>query len=250
MYRWAICIGFFVAFNLSAAPYDESIRKATRYLHNRRLNYKEATVVTVDFLARNYAIPIDTTEARKQLLSRAPRKLRYLLRTIDSTKQVSELEIRVLRKYSGILPTAIYCDVYPLPWDFLVKVREYGSEKGGWLTVWAVLALAISEWHGCVSDVQQLNEIRGVLVHKILEDLPKERQLTLLRIEFLLSLYLAGRADSVPPQQLKTLVAGQLSDGSWEHDDEMTAKALWVMILARDGHNPSKRLEVIRHSRS
>lgn len=229
-----------------AASYSSQIQKSINFLRGKRLQLQPATLLTLDLLIRNYGVQIDTLEARRRLLNRPPGgNLRFLLRILDSRIRSSELEIRVQPKKFSFLPTALYCDVYAVPWSFQADIQRYGK-KGGLQAVWGIMALAILQWQGCVSDFAEVEKLRGELAAVTFADLAREDKLSSLWFELMVSLYLAGRGDVVPPEYLKLLLTSQQVDGSWFQDDNRTVKALWILLLASEKYTPARKFETVR----
>lgn len=228
----------------AARDYSPEIRKAVRYFQTTKRKLSPGAIVTLDFLVRNYPVKIDITAARRELVARATPAQRVMLRVLDSRIMVPELDIRVIKGARGILPAALYCDVYPLPWNFFSHIRELAEERGGFVATWSMFALAMIEWQNCKYDNDARLALQALLVEKSRDLVRQETTGTELWISAVQSLILAERRDLIEPQ-LPKLAAAQAADGSWQGDDNLTAKALWVFLSAAESREALRRKKLI-----
>lgn len=216
-----------------AGQYSAEINRAIRFMNQRQESLSYDAVITSEFLIRTYEIRVDTGAARRRLLAKPPRVMRPLLRVIDRNLKLSHLEVRAVRGWPGIYAMALHCDLYPLPWDFFPRVRK-AAEKYERDIPQAIPLLETIAWLDCNFDRRAFAIEKNNLVRKIPGILNRAEVGSSLWIESLLALYIADHANLVSASHLKQLVARQRPDGSWLQNDSVTAKALWVLLLAEE----------------
>lgn len=247
MRAWLITLIFVLqAGQAFAITREQAINKAVTYFRNKKELLSPGAVLTLDFLSRNYALRIDTKTARKALLKENPLRQRPTLRTIDHRYEMSELEVSTMKSVRWIMARAVFCDRYPIPWDYTIKLRELGNERGGYAAPWGIQALAIITWQGCSMDAETVASLRQFLAEKSREIIQREIPGSANWMDFLLSLYLAGKSDWVTNDMLGILVNKQDADGRWEKNDDTTAKALWILLLASDPQGIRRKIESFR----
>ncbi|MBV6494815.1 MAG: hypothetical protein LDLANPLL_02852 [Turneriella sp.] len=236
---------FATALSVSADAYDTRIKRAVKFLESRKGNLSFGAVVTLDLLERNFRLSIDTQNERRKFLKTPPRKAEFLLRILDDRYRVDELSVRVPRHIMRFLPTALYCDVYGVPWNFGHHLEEWGK-LGGTATAWAMFSLAIFESQRCDTKNIQVEKLRSNFATIALSNLRSVEKMSPVWIDLIVGLYLVGAADKIQPTDLILLRYAQGANGSWMNDDEMTAKALWVLLMQKTGYKPGTPFEVTR----
>ncbi|HRP68745.1 MAG TPA: hypothetical protein PLY93_04375 [Turneriella sp.] len=169
------------------------------------------------------------------------------MRIIDDRYRVTELEIRTRKASAWLVSTALYCDVYALPWNFLSKAKKMG-ERGGVLAVDALNALFIIERQICPYDKKELKKNRDHIMKIAIKNLSTIKKFSPLWFDLLLALYLNGLKEKIPRGDFTLLAGSQNFDGSWLNDDELTAKVLWILLMEKTGYKPGMPFELTRKS--
>lgn len=230
-----------------AADYSKQIKKATRYLSQNLHKVDAGMLGPLKLMIRNYGLKLEITEAQMRIMRRSPDKARLWLSGIEEGFEASELEIRALRGIPWLIASAMHCDKYPLPWDFVLKMRQI-RERGGIGITRSLFAIYLVESKGCTHNAREIAEEKEIL----LRDLPEVVQRNPIGYELwsecLLALYFADRRSWVTKDLLELLVSEQAEDGSWRHNFHDTVKSLWVLLEDRDANETRLMLNRSRNS--
>lgn len=238
-----VCFG--LVFLCICAPvwggnFSRQIKKAAAYLNQRGAQLGFEAVFSLELLQRNYDILVDTTAAKARLLNKPPAKLRPFLRVLNRDAIMPELDISVVRGWRGVIARAVHCDLYPLPWDFFQNVRKLSS-RNDYEAPAGILALGITTWMNCDVDQHTLANEKLVQVQKIPDLLDRSEVGSLFWLECVLALFHAEKQEWVKQEYCRKLAELQLENGSWKNNDNLTAKALSLLVMVEAAANPVKR---------
>jgi len=238
---WFIFIS--CASTISASPYSLSIQRATSYF-KKNLNQLEIdTFIDLKRLVRFYDLKIDLRSVEKNIMKKVPQNFGVWMRDLDEKYTPAEIEVRSRSQNEGPLLAAMYCDIYPLPWDFLKNMRSF-TERGGFAITRSIFALSIAEWKNCAHDKSAFEREKTHLAREIPGIIQRTSLGTGLWIECILSLYFMDHPDWIPAEFLSALIEKQSPDGSWNKNGRNTALILWILLEADRTH---KSKEILRN---
>lgn len=227
--------------SLPAADYRPNADRALRYLTSNLHRLDLGTLAILKTMVRAYDLSVDISAAQNAFMRKAPEKAKIWLADNAEAKPVSETEIRALRGVPWLVAAARYCDLYPLPWNFLLTMRDL-ERRGGIGMTRALFALRTVEIKGCAHDEAEFAAEKTALVGQIPEIIAHNAVGTALWSECLLALYFTDRRDWVTPDLLSLLQSAQKQNGSWHDSYEDTAKSLWVFLEAIHGAKNSQKI--------
>mgnify|MGYP001562988828 CR=1 FL=1 len=223
-----------------AADYSKQIKKATLYLSQNLHKTDAGMLGPLKVMIKKYNLKLEITEAQMRIMRKYPDKARLWLSGIEEGFAVSELEIRALRGIPWLIAAAMHCDKYPLPWDFVLKMRQI-RERGGIGITRSLFAIYLVESKGCTHNALQIEEEKEILLRNLPEVVQRNPIGYELWSECLLALYFADRRSWITKDLLELLVSEQAEDGSWRHNFHDTVKSLWVLLEDRDAYETRQR---------
>jgi hypothetical protein len=231
---------------LFSTSYKRQISRGLAFLEHARTRFKPTTILALDLIARNHGVKFDLSREKRAILDQPAPNLQLILRVLDDRVRVSELEIRVLKGQRGILPTALYCDLYPIPWDYISKVQTMAVERGGYLVAWGLFAFSILKWQNCKFDQKKYADALQVLLSKARVLLYSEKVGSDLWLEIAQAFCRFGKQADITPTMVNELLRQQLPNGSWSDDPELTVKAIWLLILHAESRNRDHEFVLIK----
>lgn len=236
------CLIFFSG--LAAKDYRSQILRGQKFLEKNFDRLDADALNTLNSLMRVYGLRPDLPVGKRNILEQAESNAKLRAAGKDKTDDLSELEIRLMKRWPGLITSARFCDKYQLPWDFLLKIREE-SELGGYGKTRGLFALLFAEWKNCARDVAAFTQEKNRLIRELPEILQHSAVGSELWIECVLLLYLTEHRDWVTDDLLGLLAGAQRADGSWQGSYRMTARALWIFLEAEQNRVPQGKFRSI-----
>lgn len=233
MYRSShpgIIIGLALASAVFAAPtitYDAPAARALEYFQRQGERIETGVLPTLFYASRRFGLSLRLEKPIAAAMREAGPNFRPFLRFLDEKKTVSEVHVRALRGNRGLVATALYCDLYPVPWDFFSTIHA-AAERGGFSATQAAIALVLLKERKCSYEKPKYDTELKYLVAQILSELAKPNENTDLRIEQAVVAVISGNEKILKPEVIRDIIASQQKDGSWVKSQRATANALWL----------------------
>lgn len=221
---------------LGAARYRTPIARAQEYLSRQGARLDQKTVRTLAVLRRFYTLDRPLLDALAAAEQRYPEKDRNL----------TEIEVRALKGWPGINTAAQYCRKYPLPWDFLLRLRALSDSSGGAGITRALFTLAIAEWKDCAQGQGDFAAERKKFALQAVLLVQGEIPAGERWVEAVLALHFAGQGEWITEALLTPLVDAQGADGSWSQNPWATARALWLLLESETRQLSAENLPRLR----
>lgn len=151
------------------------------------------------------------------------------LRLVDPNYIASESEVKMVKGIDRITESALYCDLYPLPWDFYTELEKW-VPKGGYFATHGLLAIAFLQERGCEKNASRLQDAKQKLVNTVLLEAKAASTITDLRVEAILVLLLVGERQQIRPEWIAEIYLAQAKDGSFLASDHSTVLAAWALL--------------------
>lgn len=229
-------------FPLHTTELQKSAIRGLQYLlHKKAPRDKVARLIMLHVLQR---FGIELGQKRELIIAELKSSLLAkqlpFLRLIDQNYLASESEIKMVKGIDRITESALYCDLYPLPWDFYSELEKWVT-KSGYFATHGLLAIAFLQEHGCEKNADRLVSVRQKLVQTVLQEAGSTIPITDLRIEAVLMLLLVGERQLVRPEWIAEIYLVQAPDGSFLASDHSTVLAAWA-LLEYIGAQKSRRI--------
>lgn len=209
-------------FRLSGIRAVDSVRK-------KGLSMDPMMISSVLHINREYRLSWQLEKLRAHLLANPPRGRRPMLRFAEPGFAASESEVKLLKGIDRITASALYCDIYPLPWDFYSELETMAA-RGEYYATHALLAAVILQQKKCSVDRDRLTGIQQGLERTVAKIAGSQQPLNDLRIEAVLMLLLAGGRDAIRAEWIAEIYLAQSPDGSYFRNDHSTVLAGWAML--------------------
>lgn len=234
MYRFVCtaCLAVSVFFSagygaVAADNYTAAAARALKYFQHQGDRMEAGVLPTLFYLHRRFGLPLRLEKPIAAAMRDAGPNFRPFLRFLDENKTVSEMHVRALQGNRGLVATALYCDLYPVPWDFFSKIHASG-ERGGFFATQAAIALVLLKERKCIYDAVKYDSEMKYLSGQILTELARPLVNADLRIEQAVVAVISGNEKRLKPEVIRDIVSAQESDGSWMKSQRATANALWL----------------------
>lgn len=178
---------------------------------------------------RKYGLRLNLDRHRDRLLASPAEGRAPLLRLVDDKRIATENEVKLMRGIDRITGSAVYCDLYTLPWDFYTSLGDM-ADKGGYHATHALLAVTLLTEKQCKYDAARIASAKKRLqvVTELIARGPGK--INDLRIEAVLVLLLSGADNRVSPTWIQEIVVAQSVNGSYLGSDHSTVLAAWVLL--------------------
>ncbi|MBN8221326.1 MAG: hypothetical protein J0L53_10410 [Spirochaetes bacterium] len=220
-----------LACTVYAAPaidYNTSAARALQYFQQQGERIETGVLPTLFYASRRFGLSLRLEKPIAAAMREAGPNFRPFLRFLDEKKTVSEVHIRALRGSRGLVATALYCDLYPVPWDFFSTIHA-AADRGGFFATQAAIALVLLKERKCSYEQIKYDTELKYLVAQILSELAKPGENTDLRIEQAVVAVISGNEKLLKPEVVRDIIAAQQRDGSWVKSQRATANALWLL---------------------
>jgi hypothetical protein len=174
-------------------------------------------------LNQKFALKLDAAALGRQK-AKGPIKKTPFWRFADDSYIASELEVHVLKGPDRVTAIALYCDKYPLPWDYYTLLDKKIDEDG-FMPTRAMMALGLLSQRRCPYDKDRVLALLTRARAKLAGIIVAEKSASTLAIEAMLFLSLAGFGSDIKPAWVTNLLRAQKSDGSFLQDRYSTLLA-------------------------
>lgn len=197
---------------LHRAEIRQSAEKAIAYAIREERKLTAQDIATLLDLDRRFRLKLDRNRLLQLQVSRGFTRKTPLWRFADENYTASESEVKGMKGNDRITASALYCDLYVLPWDFYQQLESMAAASNFDATR-AFLAIGLLKKRGCRFDEARVESVSNRL-RSTLRRLAADTQAPeTLQVEAILFLTLAGYRSDVRPAWVRRIISLQQHDG-------------------------------------
>lgn len=221
---------------------DPAVDAAAAFLVRAGPTGANDLAVILDHLDRRYdlawAAPV-TARARWQAGGPGSLQATLFARVYDAGAAVplSPAEM-TLQRTDQLTSTALHCDRWPLPDDYVDRVERFSTRRGLSDKTHALIAAIWAHEHRCIDDAEYTRLV-DLIAPQLVQGIQQRSKVDDPFVESVALLNFAGRGDLVDPAWITAIRDAQRPDGGWKEDPEAerssshtTFLALWVLLQA------------------
>lgn len=202
---------------LHRAEIRKSAEKAVAYALRQEQKLTVQDIASLLDLDRQYRLKLNKKRLLQLQASRSPTRKTPFWRFVDENYVASESEVKGLKGNDRITASALYCDVYVLPWDFYQQLESM-AEATDFDATRAFLAIGLLKKRGCRFDEARVAPVMERL-RSTLKSLAADAQAPeTLQVEAMLFLALAGYRSDIRPEWVRRIVSLQQPDGRFSRN--------------------------------
>lgn len=229
-------------------PGDDAVARGSRFILSLPADRPVDYVIVLDMLRRRFGLdwvaPL-VDYARWASARPGGEQARLFARVYDPGARLGSPPSELTRnKTDKLTSTALHCDTYPLPDDYVGDLDRSLSSRILADRTHATIALLWADEHGCL-DLADAARLRRHAAGTLEQSVRQETSVDDQWIEAVALLYELGEGTRVEPSWIDAIRAAQRPDGGWAEDATSTGSsghtttlALWVLLEAADPDAP------------
>ena len=222
---------------LATTSVDSSINKSISYFKNHE-DVDISTMFNYHFLARKFDISdLFPTELIYEKLNSGGNMMIYdnalLYRLIDKSFTVSkeDLEKQLTSTTREVQLRSVYCDLYPIDKNKMLKALYAEADKGDYALTHALLSLQWMKENNCFKH-DEVTQLEKYIVEKQMELLNDHQAMDDLTIEAIAFLLYCNYHNLIKANWLDKVIVLQQDDGGWKWNSSELNTATHPSILA------------------
>jgi hypothetical protein len=197
---------------LQHAEIRKAAQKAIAYAMSQESKLTAQDIATLIELDKRFRLKLDRGRLLQLMAARSPIRKTPFWRFVDENYVASESEVKGMKGNDRITASALYCDLYVLPWDFYQQL-EAMAEAADFDATRAFLAIGLLKQRGCRFDTARVDPVAQRLRLTLQRIAADKDAPEILQIEAVLFLTLGGFRSDVRPAWVRRLISLQQPDG-------------------------------------
>ncbi len=223
---------FLVASQIRALSGAELRKAAVRAINSVRLEERRpdpAVALLLLHIDKRFRVGRPIPWSIEQIQQLTPRHAQALLRMAFPEFVASESDVKGMKGLDRILGSALYCDLYTLPWDFYSSI-ESAVRQTATTAVYSLRAIAMLKEKRCSFDDQRISNLAKSLVPAVQRIAGSPGALSNIRLEAMIALLQSGGPSLVKPEWIAEVYLLQRNDGSLHGRPLSSLLAAWLFL--------------------